>query len=285
MLPLCASTMDFAIASPRPIPSCFVVKNASNTFESASGATPLSGVRHDDLDAVVDTARIQQEPTFLHVATVHRVHRVQEKTEQHLLKANAIGSDRRQRVLELRLDQDAPTLCLTAEEAQRVVRDVVHVERMEQKRALAHEPADPLDDVGGPASRADDVAQYLAEHPAHGAAVAALEHTESGAGIADDGRQRLCDLVPDRRGEPPDEHEAGRVRQLLARGSELRLRVPQLRDVMAAIEPRAAVDRYGLHADGHHPPLTVLDRHLVPDVADLAATPELARGEQAPAEE
>src|SRR5690606_2974225 len=152
-------------------------------------------------------------------------------------------------------------------------------------RALAHEPADPLDDVGGPASRADDVAQYLAEHPAHGAAVAALEHTESGAGIADDGRQRLCDLVPDRRGEPPDEHEAGRVRQLLARGSELRLRVPQLRDVMAAIEPRAAVDRYGLHADGHHPPLTVLDRHLVLDVADLAATPELARGEQAPAEE
>src|SRR5690606_24706507 len=122
-----------------------------------------AAVRDDHLDTLIDALRLDRQPPLRSRDPLHGVHAVQKQVQQDLLQANTVAENERQCGLELGLQGDLPAQSVAAQKMQRVLGDLVHVERLERQRPLSRERAYALDDVGGLTSFLDDVRKNLTQ--------------------------------------------------------------------------------------------------------------------------
>jgi hypothetical protein len=186
---------------------------------------PMADVTHGDLDGIVQAASLHDDQSFARLQLIHRVHRIHHQIQHDLLQTHAVGGDRRERWPEVRAERDAAPPRLTSDEADDVAGDFVDVERLTLQRPLARQCANPLDNISGAANLVTNVDEVLPELRDLGGSGFAGKPAKGGAGVVENGRERLVDLAGDRRDQLADEREAGGMGEVQARRPQLVLRV------------------------------------------------------------
>ena len=148
------------------------------------------------------------------LAGLHRIAAVHHEVEQHLLQLVAVAADRRQRIGQLGGDRHVAVQQVAAHQAQRFLDHVVDVQRwccdcslrsIERSRWItASRTVVALHDVGQDLGKLVDARRALRQK--------ALRRLR----IAQDGRQRLVQLVGQRSGQLAQHRHPRQVRELVA---------------------------------------------------------------------
>ena len=142
----------------------------------------------------------------------HRVAGVEQQVDEHLLQLDAVGRDARRRSRQLGTQGDALALELAVQQGQRFGHDLVQVDALERPLGRADHDTQAADDLAGALVLADDVAQDLAELLVAGLALG--EEALRRLGVAENGGQRLVQLMGERAGQFAQHRHARQMRQL-----------------------------------------------------------------------
>ena len=152
-----------------------------------------AGVGDHDFDAVLRSHGAHANLSAFHRALRHGIHRVHDQV-RHLLEVDPIALDGMGAV-EVGDQVDAASLGVGAHERQHLGGNLVEVARQEFGLVLSEEPPHSVHDLARPqivlANGLEDLAQLVE------ARVSGIEQHLGGVGIAQDGSERLVDLVGD----------------------------------------------------------------------------------------
>ena len=168
-------------------------------------ADPVAGVAHLDHHGVVVGMRAQRQPA----AARHRVARVQDQVEEHLLDAVLVAAHRRHVLRQLAPHPDPRAVELVLDEREHVGQHLVHVDLLELGPARAREVEQPVDDL----RRAEALLLDLLEHLL--ARVVLLELAAQQLRVGRDPGERGVHLVRDAGGEQAHRGHLLGVLQLL----------------------------------------------------------------------
>ena len=135
----------------------------------------------------------------------------------------------RQRIGELEPQRDVVGRELPAHQREQVANHGIEIDRFVLALAFAREPPQLTGDVTGALTLGGDLLERVLEPGGLGGA--RVQQTQAGFGKADDGGQRLVDLVRDARAQLPEGREPRRVRELGAAPARLVLGAAPIGDV------------------------------------------------------
>ena len=142
----------------------------------------------------------------------HRVRGVAEQVQDDLLELDAIAGDDREIIGELRLKNDAISLKVAQRQRDDLSRGVVQIERLQRELPLAEQRTQARDHV----RRAVAIANRAPRGFARAVDVRRIggQHPQTGAGVGDDARERLIDLMSDRGGQGAHGRDSRHMREL-----------------------------------------------------------------------
>ena len=149
----------------------------------------------DAIPVVAFASDEQMSRSIVHVH--HRVRRVAEQIQDDLLELNAVAGDERETLGELGMEDHVMSVQVARRQRNDLARGLVQIERFERELLLAEECAQPRNHVGGAIAVANRTSCGLACTGDIGRH--AIQHSKARAGVGDDARERLVDLVSDRR--------------------------------------------------------------------------------------
>src|SRR5262249_54371691 len=159
--PRCASTIDRAMARPRPIPSLFVVKNASKSLGRRSVGMPLpvslTATSMASSSRRVRTTTWRSCASTGSIASMAFTIRFNSRCRTHTGSAATTGRDG-----ELRRERNAAAPSVAVDQPQDVAGHLVHIELLELEGPLVRQRAKAFDDLRREASLVANVAEDLA---------------------------------------------------------------------------------------------------------------------------
>jgi hypothetical protein len=249
--------------------------------------------RVEGLEEAVHAPRVEAHPRILHgqpraiafaslgpdhqlprtvLDGAHRLRGVQEQVQDDLLELHAVARDGRKFLREFRPQDHPAPLEFAAGQRDHLPRGLVQVHRLRRRGLLREERAQPGDHVGRAVAVADRAPRGLAR--AVDVRRIGGQHAQAGAGVGDDARQRLVDLVRDRGGQGPEGRDPGHVGELRPRPAERLFREPSIRHVLDradVLQPAIPVTGpVGDHLQVLHRAIGHLQPVLVPDLATTA---------------
>ena len=189
------------------------------------GFDPRSRIRDGDRD---DRRAVPGRPNDqvprAGVRLPHGLQPIQHQIQHHLLELNAIAAHPRKSLGELDAHRDVANHRVALQEPRHFTHDLVQVERHALEVALLEQRAQPVDHRAGSFLVLDDVADDLRDlHEIHGLG---REQTLRRLGVAQDRRQRLAQVVRERRGELSNGRDPADVRQLLSQPLRFEVDLP-----------------------------------------------------------
>ena len=149
ILPPCDSMMVWAMHSPMPIPSCFVVKNGSKISFSLSSGMPGPRSDTDSSANSVDARSLNPDDAIFGRGILHRVDPVHDKVENDLLKLNAVGADRQRILCEQTGQFELLSNGKRGKKCKRFANNVIEVDVSQFKGCFFQQAAHPPDDLAG----------------------------------------------------------------------------------------------------------------------------------------
>src|SRR3954447_3918571 len=131
------------------------------------------------------------------IDAVHRLCRVPEKVQDDLLKLHTVARNGREVVGQLRPNIYLASLKLARRERYHLSRGLVQIQALQRQQLLAEESTQTCDHISSTVAVAKGAARRFAcPRQIWGVGV---QHSKACAGIGDDARQRLVDLMRGRR--------------------------------------------------------------------------------------
>ena len=197
--------------------------------------------RSDDheLDESAAGRRRQRKIPFGRVRAVHGVARVQHEIEHYLLQFHPIAEHERHRRRERALDRDAARRQLAVGEIDDFASHIVDVDRLARDVFLPQHGAEAIDHRAGSFVVPDDVVERRPQQ-LH-VQWLTIEEAPRGLRVAEDGRQRLAQLVRERARQLAQHRDPAQVRQLAPLRAGFQLRAPPFGDVLDDAEDLVAV--------------------------------------------
>ena len=213
--PLWASTMVREIDSPMPIPSGLVLTNGSKMRSMSPGGMPRP-VSLTQTSATWPGVRDAVTPDRPAVAgnRVEGVHAVDDQVQQDLLELHPVAENLGQATADVDVEPDAAGGGIGSQQRHDVEKHVLQVERHHLDRLSPEQGAHPVDHVAGTAIVLADVVDDRADLVEVGRGM--LDEERRRLGIAQDGAERLIDLVRERGGELAHDRDAPDVGDVLA---------------------------------------------------------------------
>src|SRR5882762_5316408 len=150
---------------------------------------------------------------LLRPVRAHGLAGVHDEVEQHLLQFDPVAQHGGELRGRLRYDLDVARDQIAVRQLQHFAHELVGVQRLELRFAFFEQSAQPADDFSGAPVLGDDVAEYLAQ--LLGVDTALLEIVLGSLRIAQNGGERLVELVGERPGKLADQGHAGQMGDLL----------------------------------------------------------------------
>ena len=160
----------------------------------------------------------------------HRLRAVHDEVDQHLLQLHAIAAHRRRRRREFDPHVDAMPLQFAPHQFDRLLDDLVQIERR-GKRGRAFSPSTRIRWMTSLARFASRIICVIDCFASARSGRRAVQPAQRGIAARDDRRDRLRDLVRDRRGQFAEHRDARHVREFGGRARERFLRELGLGDV------------------------------------------------------
>ena len=153
---------------------------------------------HTHTVAILPFGSDQQLPRPI-VDVDHRVRGVAKQIQDDLLELDAIAGDDREIVGELRLKNHAISLKVAQRQRNDLSRGLVQIQRLQRELLLAEQRTQPRDHIRGAVAIANRAPRGFARTV--DVWRIGIQHPQTGAGVGDDARERLVDLVSDRGGQ------------------------------------------------------------------------------------
>jgi hypothetical protein len=167
---------------------------------------PRATIDDPDFHLLVHLAKLDRQSPLLGRGLAHRLDAVAHQIEQHLFEHHRVGQQFRAHALDLADDTHAAVLGSSLDEADAVVDDLGEIAGRELGLALANEVVHPPDDVAGALRLYREFSERLLE--LHGGEVAGFELVQAAGVVAGDRRQRLVQLMGQRRSHFAHGHQA-----------------------------------------------------------------------------
>ena len=188
-----------------------------------AGGDAGAGVAHGDLDGLrAVEPRGHADAPIVRARAVERVHAVENEVEQHLLQMHAVATDVRQIARHVHVQLHLPRRRIDPHERRDVAHERAHVEPPRVERLPLEQPAHAVDDVARALVVVADVGKNRADFVEVRRWV--LQEELRRLRVAQDRRERLIDLVRQRRRELAHHRDAPRVGDLLPEALRLLLR-------------------------------------------------------------